>query len=82
MSTATMTTKGQVTIPKKIREALSLKAGDKIEIIVTENKEAIIRPISKSVEEVFGMLYNVDQKTISVDEMNQAISQRMKEKFK
>ncbi|MEA3359453.1 MAG: AbrB/MazE/SpoVT family DNA-binding domain-containing protein, partial [Thermodesulfobacteriota bacterium] len=41
MSLATLTTKGQVTIPKKIRESLKLHTGDKIEIIVTEKMEAI-----------------------------------------
>lgn len=47
MALATLTTKGQVTIPKEIRELLKLHTGDKIEIIVTEKREAIIRPISK-----------------------------------
>ncbi len=79
MSTATITTKGQITIPKDVRESLSLKTGDKLEMIVTDNKEAIIRPISKSVEEVFGMLHNPEQKTITVQEMNDAIRKRMKD---
>jgi len=43
MAIATLTTKGQVTIPKKIRETLKLHTGDKIEIIVTEKREAIKR---------------------------------------
>ena len=38
MALATITTKGQVTIPKTIRESLKLNTGDKIEIIVTENR--------------------------------------------
>ena len=32
MATATLTTKGQVTIPKEIREGLKLQTGDKIEL--------------------------------------------------
>lgn len=60
---------------------LSLKSGDKIEIVVTENREAIIRPISKSVEEVFGILHKNNRKTVSVEEMNDAIKVRMKDKF-
>ena len=52
MAVATLTTKGQVTIPKEIRESLKLHTGDKIEIIVTEKREAIIRPISKKVDDI------------------------------
>ena len=52
MPTATLTTKGQLTIPKKIREALKLKAGDKMEPILTNDGEAILRPVSKSVDEL------------------------------
>lgn len=81
MSIATITTKGQVTIPKNVRDSLKLKSGDKIEIIIAENREAIIRPISKSVDDIFGMLKKENQKTISVEEMNAAVSQRMKDKY-
>ncbi|MCI5166612.1 MAG: AbrB/MazE/SpoVT family DNA-binding domain-containing protein [Candidatus Electrothrix sp. GM3_4] len=81
MMLATLTTKGQVTIPKKIREVLRLHAGDKIEIIVTEKREAIIRPISKKVDDVFCRLHQPDRKAVSVDEMNKAVTRKLKEKF-
>jgi AbrB family looped-hinge helix DNA binding protein len=81
MTVATLTTKGQVTIPKKIRKLLRLHSGDKIEIIVTENREAIIRPISKKVDEVFCRLHQLGRKAVSVDEMNKAVAREMKEKF-
>lgn len=81
MTLATLTTKGQVTIPKKIREVLRLHAGDKIEIIVTEKREAVIRPISKKVDDVFCKLHQPGQKAVSVDEMNKAVSRKLKEKF-
>lgn len=82
MALATLTTKGQVTIPKKIREALKLHTGDKIEIIVTENREAIIRPISKKVDDVFCKLHNPDRKAVSLEVIDDAIRNRMKDKFK
>ena len=78
MALATLTTKGQVTIPKQVRETLKLHSGDKIEIIVTKNREALIRPISKKVDDVFGKLYRPARKTVSVDSMNDAIRKRMK----
>jgi len=52
MAVATITTKGQVTIPKSVRDSLMLSAGDKIEFVVTNKREALIRPISKKVRHI------------------------------
>lgn len=82
MALATLTTKGQVTIPKKIRDSLKLHSGDKIEIIVTEEREAIIRPISKKVDDIFCKLHKPRQKAVSIEEIDNAIRNRMKDKFK
>jgi AbrB family looped-hinge helix DNA binding protein len=81
MAVATLTTKGQVTIPKKIRELLKLHTGDKIEIIVTEKREAIIRPISKKVDDIFCKLQKPGRKVVTLDEMDDAIRNRMKDTF-
>ncbi len=81
MALATLTTKGQVTIPKQIRETLKLHTGDKIEIIVTKNREALIRPISKKVDDIFSKLYKPTRKSVSVESMNDAIKNRMKGKL-
>ncbi len=82
MAIATLTTKGQVTIPKEIRESLILHTGDKIEIIVTEKREAIIRPISKKVDDIFCKLHRPGRKTVTLEAMDDAIRNRMKDKFK
>ena len=82
MALATLSTKGQVTIPKKIRESLKLHTGDKIEIIITEKREAIIRPVSKKVDEVFCRLHKPGRKAVSLGAINNAVKNRMKDKFK
>ncbi len=82
MALATLTTKGQVTIPKIIRESLKLNTGDKIEIIVTEKREAIIRPVSKKVDDIFCKLHKPGRKAISLEAMDDAIRNRMRNKFK
>ena len=81
MTTATITTKGQITIPKAIRDSLMLSAGDKIEFVVIDKREALIRPVSKKVDEVFGLLHKRARKVISVEEMNKRIRQKLKEHF-
>lgn len=40
----TMTSKGQVTIPKRVRDRLGLKAGSKVEFDVNEAGYVVIRP--------------------------------------
>ena len=82
MALAKLTTKGQVTIPKEIRDSLKLHTGDKIEILVTGEREAIIRPVSKKVDDIFCKLHKPGQKTVSLEEINNAIRNRMKDKYK
>ncbi len=81
MVLATLTCKGQVTIPKKVRETLHLRTGDKIEIIVTDNKEAVIRPVSKKVDDIFCKLYRPDRKPVSVEAMDEVIKRKIRKKF-
>jgi antitoxin PrlF len=79
MAQVTITSKGQVTIPKSIRDKLSLVAGDKVEFVITENNETIMRPITKRVDDVFGRLYKPDRAALSVEEMNEAVKKRAQE---
>jgi AbrB family looped-hinge helix DNA binding protein len=81
MSLATITTKGQVTIPKNIRESLKLHTGDKIEITLQEGGIAIIRPIANKVDDVFGKLHKPGRKTKSIEDMNDAIKNKLHDKF-
>jgi antitoxin PrlF len=82
MSLATLTSKGQVTIPKAIRDSLRLHAGDKVEFVITESNEALLRPITKKVDDVFGRLHKTGRKPVPVDKLDDGIRQRMREKFK
>lgn len=54
MAIATMTSKGQVTIPKKVREQLSLRPGDKLDFRMDPDGAIRIHPIARKVAEAFG----------------------------
>ena len=82
MALATITTKGQVTIPKKIRETLRLNTGDKIEFILTDNKQAIIKPVSLKVDDVYGKLHDPHRKPVSIETMDTVIREKMKDTFR
>lgn len=79
---ATITSQGRVTIPKPVRDSLGLSSGDKIEITVTEEGVAVIRPISKKVDDVFGKLHKPDRRAASIEEMNRVVRQQMKDRLK
>ncbi|PIU55326.1 MAG: AbrB family transcriptional regulator [Chloroflexi bacterium CG07_land_8_20_14_0_80_51_10] len=46
MGVATLTSKGQITIPKEVRKALELESGDKVEFII-DGKRAVVIPLKK-----------------------------------
>ncbi len=78
MVTATLTSKGQLTIPKTIRDSLHLHTGDRIAFIVNGHAEAVLKPVTKSVDDVFGLLHGPTQTSRSIDEMKAAVAARMK----
>jgi antitoxin PrlF len=78
MVKATLTSKGQITIPKIVRLALKLHTGDRVEFVVRGDEEATLKPAAKSVDDVFGCLHKPGRKTVSVEEMNAAVSRRMR----
>lgn len=81
MSTATITTKGQITIPKKVRDDLHLNTGDIIEIVIVKDGEAIMRPVTKKVSEVFSKLKDRVKRTVTVEEMNESVRKKFREKI-
>lgn len=82
MTLATLTKKGQVTIPKEIRESLRLHTGDKIEIIITDKREAVIRPVSKKVDDIFCRLFRPGRKAVSLEAIDDALRKRMEDRYK
>ena len=78
MTTATITSKGQLTIPKEVREMLRLHSGDKVGFVLNRDDEMTLRPMTKSVDQVFGKLYRKDQKAKTIGEMKESIKARMK----
>ena len=80
MVTATLTSKGQLTIPKAVRDSLHLHAGDRVAFVVHGDSEAVLKPVTKSVDEVFGRLHRPGQPRKSVGEMQAAVAKRMRER--
>ena len=55
MSTATITAKGQITIPKRVRDALGLRVGDQV-VFLLEDGKAYLHPVShRGIKELYGV---------------------------
>ena len=63
---ATLTSKGQTTIPKEIRDSLSLKAGDRMTFTLMPDASVLMRVKSKSVTELAGVLHKKGRKPVPV----------------
>ncbi len=73
MTEATITSKGQVTIPKAVRDALGLQPGDRIDFVDTD-RGCLIVPVKRDLRSLRGMFKGRRKKPLSIDEMNALIS--------
>ena len=71
MSTeSTLTSKGQTTVPKAIRESLRLKPGDRIAFTPMPNGTVLMRVKNKSVMSLAGSLRRRGRKALRVEELS------------
>ena len=70
---ATVTAKGQVTVPKDIRDRLKIEAGSQLDFKLTEDGSIVVRPLKRSALSIVGLLKRPAQSAKTVEEMNQAV---------
>jgi AbrB family looped-hinge helix DNA binding protein len=75
MSTATVTSKGQVTIPADVRAALNVRTGDRVEFVQVEPGRFELVAATRSVRELKG-LFGKPARTVSIAEMNRTIAEQ------
>lgn len=76
MPTATLTSKGQITIPKEIRDQLRLQTGHRLEFEIDKNGKVSLIPRNKDIRSLKGIIRSKRKTPVSVEEMNQAIAER------
>lgn len=82
MATATITSKGQTTIPKEIREKLKLHTGDKVDFVMGADGMVMLRPIKVDVRDLYGFMKKPGQRAVTLEEMEQAIVEGATESMK
>jgi AbrB family looped-hinge helix DNA binding protein len=75
MSTATLTNKGQITIPAGVRRLMNVQPGDRVEFVQVGPGRFEIVASTRSVRELKG-LFGKPTRTVSIVEMNRTIAER------
>ena len=74
MAAATLTSKGQTTIPKEIRDFLGIGPGDKLDFLVESDGRVILRPATLDVRKLRGIMKRSGRKAVTLAEMDKAIA--------
>jgi antitoxin PrlF len=75
MTTATVTSKGQITIPAPVRAALGLEAGSRVEFVELEKGQYLIVAATDEVQSLKGMLRK-PHAAVGIEQMNEVIAAR------
>lgn len=76
MATATLTSKGQMVVPKPIRDSLHLQPGDRLDFTLQENGDILLRPAQVDLRQLKGLLQKPGRAVVSLEEMTRVIRKR------
>jgi antitoxin PrlF len=67
---STLTSKGQTTIPKEIRDELHMKAGDQMTFTLMPDNTVVMRVKSRSIEDLGGLLHKKGRKPVPLEQLS------------
>lgn len=82
MAKSTVTSKGQVTIPKEIRVSAMIHEGTQIDFQMQNDGTILIIPIQKHISQLKGIIQSKHKKPVTLSEMKKAISDGAQEAIK
>ena len=81
MPAATMTSKGQITVPAEVRARLGLRAGVKVDFVVNDQGEMVLRPQTADIRSLRGLIAHKGS-PVSIEAMEEAVGEGFAEAFK
>lgn len=81
MTVATMTSKGQITIPAATRAKLQLMPGSKIDFVENDAGEIVLRPVAGDIRSLRGVVKYAGP-PVSVEDMNKAIGEAAADSYR
>ena len=77
---ATITSNGQVTIPREVRERLGIRTGGKLRFTLEDDASAVITPTGHRLSDLFGIL-GKPPRNVTLEEMNEAIGRSAVDRY-
>jgi antitoxin PrlF len=71
---ATVTNKGQVAVPKAIREQLNIEPGTQLDFRLNDDGSVSVRPLKRSALAIIGLLKRSESAPVTVEQMNHAVA--------
>lgn len=75
MAIATLTSKGQTTVPRDIRERLGLEPGDQLHFTLLPNGTVVMRAKKRSLASLAGLLHVPGRRAVSLARMKEAVAE-------
>ncbi|MEK7409079.1 MAG: type II toxin-antitoxin system PrlF family antitoxin [Acidobacteriota bacterium] len=82
MPVATLTSKGQITVPASVRAQLGLKTGDQLDFVLAPDGSVTLKAKRTRFEELRGILRSARRRSISLQEMGEAIERTVGARWK
>lgn len=73
MPTAKITSKGQITLPREIRDHLKVDSGDNVIFFLNNRGEVVVDGVGGDIRDLKGFLKRPGQRRLSIEEMDAAI---------
>jgi antitoxin PrlF len=77
---ATLTSKGQITLPKEIRERLGLDAGSMLDFQILADNTITARQVLPDARRIRGLLKSPHARPLTVEQMDEAVSKLLRDK--
>lgn len=75
MPTSTLTSKGQITIPKEIRQHFQLRTGQRVEFQIGDSGQLVLKPKTQDIRSLKGILRTNRKRPVSLRAMDKAIAE-------
>jgi AbrB family looped-hinge helix DNA binding protein len=79
---ATLTSKGQITLPKEIRDRLQLDPGATLDFQLLPDNTIVARAVKPDARRVRGLLKSPHRRPLSVEEMDRAVEQNLQDELR
>lgn len=74
---ATVTDKGQVTVPKEIRDRLGIGPGSKLDFQIEPDGTLRVRMLARGAADLLGLLHDEKRSPSTIEQMNEAVGRHL-----